>query len=702
MSSDAYLINKFKNQERGTPFTAFLVVETLIAIVVIFVALQIWGTDLLGLVTNVSELLAQSDTTDPLIVIVDFISFLLITLGLGLTFWFAYNVWATWKWLIWGYQTLLTVAVGAVMFTSIAMESIPFTLVAIAHLAVILAVAHTKFYPEYKQLDLGALTRDLRVIRVVTQIIFAFVIFFLLKVLWINISATLAAKNALPTFDFLFRRAGFQINQSPDWYSSNSRYGDAFVVGVINTLQVVSVGLVAATVLGVLLGVFLLSSNWLVRTISRVYVEILRNTPLLVQLIFWYFVLWLGLPAGSLAFPEASVMVMPLRFFIYLFALIGIGYYAWRYDAPPRIVNGVFTGVLALELAFSLLGDSYPIIIYLALMGMVLIDLSARRGAIRSDFVGFVRGIGIMAIIQFFGHIILDILGGVGALENSRAIYGEVQPLLFLGPNVFGLPRLIPSVNFGTFLFVVSLGIFFALYLYYYLGNMVERTGANIPRTFYSILIAISFAVGGWFYATQPIPSDYEVTIGEDEDKQTLPLSQIVDEGLLEDSELLPYQTEEPLAIQLPSLNRFGTRVQSGLNISPSFMALLLGLVVYTSAFIGEIVRAGIQAVPYGQIEAARALGLSTSETLRMIVLPQALRVIIPPMGNQYLNLSKNSSLATAIAFSDTYQVGQTVMNQSGQSITGFFIILLVYLTLSLIISLFMNYVNSRFQLVTR
>jgi general L-amino acid transport system permease protein len=85
-----------------------------------------------------------------------------------------------------------------------------------------------------------------------------------------------------------------------------------------------------------------------------------------------------------------------------------------------------------------------------------------------------------------------------------------------------------------------------------------------------------------------------------------------------------------------------------------------------------------------------------------MIVLPQALRVIIPPMGNQYLNLSKNSSLAAAIAFSDTYQVGQTVMNQSGQSITGFFIVLLVYLSLSLIISLFMNYVNSRFQLVTR
>jgi general L-amino acid transport system permease protein len=131
-------------------------------------------------------------------------------------------------------------------------------------------------------------------------------------------------------------------------------------------------------------------------------------------------------------------------------------------------------------------------------------------------------------------------------------------------------------------------------------------------------------------------------------------------------------------------------------------MALLLGLVVYTSSFIAEIVRAGIQAVSYGQIEAARALGLSQAQVLRMVVLPQALRVIIPPLGNQYLNLSKNSSLGIGIGFAEIFGVSSTIMNQSGQTITGFTIVMLSYLALSLTISAVMNWVNSRFQLVTR
>jgi general L-amino acid transport system permease protein len=131
-------------------------------------------------------------------------------------------------------------------------------------------------------------------------------------------------------------------------------------------------------------------------------------------------------------------------------------------------------------------------------------------------------------------------------------------------------------------------------------------------------------------------------------------------------------------------------------------MALFIGLVIYTSAFIGEIVRAGIQAVPYGQLEASRALGLSGWQMLRLVVLPQALRVILPPLSSQYLNLAKNSTLATAIAYADAYSVGQTIMNTSGQSVPGFIIILITYLTMSLIIATIMNIVNSRFQLVTR
>jgi general L-amino acid transport system permease protein len=159
--------------------------------------------------------------------------------------------------------------------------------------------------------------------------------------------------------------------------------------------------------------------------------------------------------------------------------------------------------------------------------------------------------------------------------------------------------------------------------------------------------------------------------------------------------------SQSPLLLLMPAQNRFG-RFDIGSEITPEYAALLLALVIYTSSFIAEIVRAGIQAVPYGQIEAARALGLSQSHVLGQIVLPQALRVIIPPLGNQYLNLAKNSSLAIGIGYADLFMTSNTVMNQSGQTVTTFAILMVFYLTISLSISLFMNRVNRRFQLVTR
>lgn len=543
---------------------------------------------------------------------------------------------------------------------------------------------------------------DVRVIRAIAQIAFVIVIVFTVAFLWNSVYTQLVAINATPSFEFLERRAGFGINQSPEWYSSNSSYGEAFLVGVVNTLQVVWIGLVLATVMGVLLGIFLLSQNWLVRNISRIYVEILRNTPLLVQLIFWYFVFWLGLPSSNVSFPNESIMVVALRYFPYLIAIIGALIYTSRFTAPSRFINGFLTGFVLAELAFWLLGDNYFIIIVLGALGAVALVMAQREGTIPKGYAGFAQGVGVMLIVQFAGHVLLDGLGAVGILENSRFVYGEVLPLVVLGPNLFAMPNFAITPNFMTFITILIIGTVVAIALFVYWGGIIERTGRDIPRTLNAFIIILLAGVIGWFVSSGTISEDYQVTIGEGEDAQTLPLSQIREEGLLDEAELAIYNTEQPFLIQPPQLNRFGSRVEVGNSLSPNYVALLVGLVVYTSAFIGEIVRAGIQAVPWGQVEAARALGLSTAQSLRMIVLPQALRVILPPLGNQYLNLSKNSSLATAIAFSDTYQVGQTIMNQSGQSITGFFLILVVYLTLSLIISLIMNLVNSRFQLVTR
>lgn len=147
---------------------------------------------------------------------------------------------------------------------------------------------------------------------------------------------------------------------------------------------------------------------------------------------------------------------------------------------------------------------------------------------------------------------------------------------------------------------------------------------------------------------------------------------------------------------------RQGLNFQGGLTLSPEFMALFLGLTIYTAAFIGEVVRAGIQSVPKGQVEAARALGLNGAQTFNLVVFPQALKVIVPPLTSQYLNLAKNSTLAVAIGYPDLFSVSTTIVNQSGRAVEMFAIIMLTYLSLSLVTAVLMNWYNQRVKLVER
>jgi general L-amino acid transport system permease protein len=159
------------------------------------------------------------------------------------------------------------------------------------------------------------------------------------------------------------------------------------------------------------------------------------------------------------------------------------------------------------------------------------------------------------------------------------------------------------------------------------------------------------------------------------------------------------YFTEhKPLSLDIPALHRFN--VTGGVRLTPEFLALLLGLSVYTSAFIAEIVRGGIQSVKRGQWEAAKAIGLKEFQILRLIILPQALRIITPPLTNQYLNLAKNSSLAIAIGFPDLFNVGSTIMNQTGQSIPVFAMIMISYLIMSLTTSILLNLYNRKVKIV--
>lgn len=423
------------------------------------------------------------------------------------------------------------------------------------------------------------LLRDERFIKAALQIIFIVLVIIGLLTLAQNIVSALTAKNLAPNMSFWGNRAGFGLGGAEAYYSPDDSYGRAFMVGVENTLRVVLLGLPLTTIIGIFFGVCLLSSNFLVQNIARVYVEILRNTPLLVQLFAFYFIVVLSLPAirDAIEIPAGNP----------LFAL-------------------------------------------------------SNRGVVL--------------------------------------------------PEVLITPRF---MIFGVF---AAIGLAMGYVLSRQLREITERTG----REYHSILVGLGVVVAisaiGYVIASAP-PAAETMTIQRDGVPTEIAVSEALEQKLL-----TPAQQAEvsraPFVVIGP--RRQGLRYATGSNYSSEYIALLLGLVIYTSAFVAEIVRAGIQAVDKGQVEASRALGFSYSKTLTLIILPQALRVIIPPMGNQYLNLAKNSSLAIAISYTDLFQVSNTIINQTGQTVSVFAVVLLVYLVMSLVISYIMNTVNSRFQLVMR
>ncbi len=386
--------------------------------------------------------------------------------------------------------------------------------------------------------------RDERVLQVLTQVVFLAVVAVVAVWLFSNYRVQLEEKNLLFSFGFLQQEASFDLSEGPK-FSATDLYLRAFFVGVINTFRVAIIGIVLATIVGLVVGVARLSSNWLINRIAGVYVEFFRNTPLLVQLFFWYFAVILKLP---------------------------------------------------------------------------------RLGA----------------------------QGEVTAITLPGPIY--------LSNRGVALPWPRPSEAFGAWLPYLLAATVVAVILLILRRRGMKRTG----RPSFSLLwvlaaFAVIAAVGWLLVSGSPLYLDRPAITGD----------KVV-------------------------------RVEGGTFLSPEYAALLFGLVVYTGAFIAEVVRAGIMAVPHGQTEAARSQGFSEMQILRLIILPQAMRIIIPPLISQYLNLTKNSSLAIAIAFLDVYAVSNTMLNQSGRVVEVFLMIMAIYLSMSLTISAVMNVVNRRMQIVER
>ncbi len=380
--------------------------------------------------------------------------------------------------------------------------------------------------------------RDERVLGIFTQVLVVVVVVGLGLFFYNNMITGLREKHTVAiSFSFLGQVAGFDIGESMIEYSRERTYARAFVVGLLNTFQVAILGIIFATALGIVIGVMRLSTNFLISRIALIYIDIFRNIPLLVLLIFWAQAVFLKLPRVA----EAIVLPGPI----------------------------------------------------------------------------------------------------------------------FLSNRGVAVPWGLPTESWSTYQIILAAGLVLGAAVAYFLREQGKRTGRMPLITLWFLVTVAAVGLIGWIFLPQPLTFDQ------------------------------------------PVLEGFNT--QGGKILSQQFMALLSGLIIYTAAFIAEVVRAGIQSVSKGQREAATALGLNPAQTLRLIIFPQALRVIIPPLTSEYLNLTKNSSLAIAIGYPDLFAVaGNTILNQTGREIEMFTMIMGTYLSLSLLTSFLMNVYNRRIRLVER
>lgn len=351
-----------------------------------------------------------------------------------------------------------------------------------------------------------------------------------------NTLANLERQSISTGFDFLAREASFEIGETLFQYSAADSYGRALTVGFFNTLLVSFIGVILTVILGTLLGIARLSSNWLVAKLSAIYIEVFQDIPILLQLFFWYAFFYEILPS------------------------------------PREALN--------------------------PLAGIFLCN----------------RGL------------------------------------------IFGVPVWHEAYKYLFAAFVVACVIVF--FLRKWAAKRQAATGQIFPLVKVSLALLLGLPLITWFL------------------------------------------NGAPASMNVPALSGFNFK--GGVTVSPEFTALLLGLVLYTAAFVAEVVRAGIQSVTKGQTEAAMSIGLKQGQVLQLVILPQALRVIVPPLTSQMLNLTKNSSLAVAIGYPDFVSVAGTTINQTGQAIEGVAMIMIVYLVFSLSTSAFMNWYNKKIALVER
>ncbi len=381
--------------------------------------------------------------------------------------------------------------------------------------------------PDDSRKSVGSIFYDQGVRSVFYQVLLGAVLAFLAYTLYTNVNENLERQGIATGWRFLNTAAGFDIGESVIAYSATDTYGRALVAGILNTIRVAFFGIIFATILGIFMGIARVSRNWLLSTLASWFVEIGRNVPVVLHVIFW------GTIIHLLPHPRDAMVLF----------------------------EGAYIMNRGVVLPFPVYNDAYIWVGWALLAGIV----------------------GVFVLNRW--------------AQKRREQTGQYIYTLWPGLGILIAPPLLVWLAFGA-----------------------------------------------------------------------------------------------PLIWDVPELKGFNYK--GGLQMSPEFVALLVGITVYTASFIAEIVRAGIQSVPSGQIEASRALGLKAGFIMRYITMPQALRVIVPPTASQYLSLTKNSSLGVLIGYPDLVNVGNTTLNQTGQAVEAIAIMMIVYLAISIVISIFMNVYN--------
>ncbi|MGI9666152.1 MAG: amino acid ABC transporter permease [Acidimicrobiia bacterium] len=471
-------------------------------------------------------------------------------------------------------------------------------------------------------------------------------------------------------WEWLSDPTGVQIREGID--TSPDSGVRALTVGIINTLRVAISGIIVATLLGTLIGIARLSSNWIVNKIATVYIETIRNIPLLVQIFFWSAIA-ISLPAltaddvGEYWFKASNkgfglAWIFPDGGFWPWLIFVIVGFFVGRMVSKRRKKYQEDTGnpgnggryMTLIIVAFGILGwFAWPILQW---MEPVLNAIG--------DFIG-----GLPPILV---PIILAAISLLTAVWWIRNFFESRRT-----PAGFGK---MTDDDWFRVIFAGVSGIVLALLAFVVGGFEIKTVSGEVLTTAELVLSGINNFFG-WLAAS----------FNADLYMQTI-------EGVRSGGPLVFEKPQVILkgAAQIP---QFG---DTGMVITIPFFAIWTGVTLYTASFIAEIVRGGILAVPKGQTEASMALGLKRGQYLRQIILPQAFRIILPPLGNQYLNLAKNTSLGLAVAFADIVAVGTTIINQTGQSLPVVVIWMAFFLTLSLSISAIVNYYNRKLMLVER